>query len=312
MFRTLTPDLLMDTLEDFGFAPTGEYVQLNSYENRVFEISLESTRERLIVKVYRPNRWSKDQILEEHQFTQELFDNGIRSAPPLILGDSTLADIHGLQFAVFPKAHGRMLSDVTELRRIGRLLGQLHNVGQSKPTQYRSQFNHGEENLNLLSDWVAPEVERRYFEAAEVLLDGLYERLDETTFFRIHGDFHRGNLLLYDVLDEPKDLVVVDFDDFVMGPEVQDIWMLLSGDQETSQSEIEQILEGYEEFRHFPKHQLELIPFLRALRIISYAAWIARRWKDPVFPQLFPQFQDYTYWAEETEALERLAWSVST
>lgn len=308
----------MDTLEELGFYPTGEYAQLNSYENRVFEIALEkdsAEQAKIIVKVYRPHRWSKKQILEEHQFTQELFDHDILTVPPLQLSTgTTLAEFHGLQFAVFPRFQGRMLQEIVpaDLRKFGSLLARLHNVGAQQPARSRIQMDvetYGYANLNLLRDWVAPEVWSRYQAAAERICAQLENHLETENFIRIHGDFHRGNLLLNDLPGEIPRLAVVDFDDFVMGPPVQDFWMLLSGDTDSFENEMDLLCAGYEEFRDFPYEQIDLIPGLRGLRIISYAAWIARRFDDPVFPQLFPQFRDYVYWAEETEALERLSWA---
>jgi Ser/Thr protein kinase RdoA (MazF antagonist) len=123
-------------------------------------------------------------------------------------------------------------------------------------------------------------------------------------FIRIHGDCHKGNLL-----HNGQQFFLVDFDDFCTGPVIQDFWMLLSGDGEEAEREREEILQGYEELREFPHHQWEWVPFLRGLRIISYAGWIAKRWEDPSFPRLFPEFNTYSYWAEEVEALEKIAWA---
>ena len=306
----------MDTLENLGFQPTGEYSQLNSYENRVFEMALEkgsSIHSRIIVKVYRPRRWSQKQILEEHQFTQELLDHDLLTVPPLQLSTgTTLAEFQGLSFAVFPRFQGRMLQEILpeELKRFGSLLARMHNIGAERPARHRLRMDietFGTANLSLLKNWVAPEVWHRYQRAAEQIFAQLEERLDFDSFHRIHGDFHRGNLLLKEIPGETSQLAIVDFDDFVMGPAAQDFWMLLTGDEDTFDREIDLLAEGYEEFREFPYEQVDLILGLRGLRIVSYAAWIARRYEDPVFPQLFPQFRDYIYWAEETEALERLA-----
>lgn len=311
---------MLDTLESLGFHPTGDYLQLNSFENRVFEFTLESGTwmlPKIIAKVYRPGRWSQRQIIEEHQWTQELFDHGIQTAPPLaLMTGSTLAETQGLLFALFPRASGRMLQDLNSelLSRIGRLLAQMHNVGQQSEPKWRVALTverFGYENVDLLERWVAPEVRNRYLDAAEAICHALEAQLQGVDSIRIHGDFHRGNLLLKDVQGEPQDLTVVDFDDFVSGPEIQDVWMLLSGDAETQAEELLAIQTGYEELRSFPHHQIQMIPLLRGLRIISYGAWIARRWEDPVFPQLFPQFRDYDYWAEEAEILEKIAASHS-
>jgi Ser/Thr protein kinase RdoA (MazF antagonist) len=298
----------IETLEEYGFRPTGEYVQQNSYENRVFEILLESNSRmapRLIVKVYRPGRWSREQILEEHRFIAELSDHGLTTAPPApLIKNQTLGDTQGLLFAVFPKMQGRLLQEVNPeiLQQLGRILAQIHNVGQTARAVVRKQIDAGFEPLEILQNWVAPEVWSRYEAAAVAILTELSSKLRPQNFIRIHGDFHRGNILHRG----PGDWVIIDFDDFMVGPAIQDFWMLLSGENEAA--ELDSLRSGYEELREFPDDEVELIPLLRGLRIISYAAWIARRWDDPVFPQLFPQFTDYVYWAEEVEALEKIAW----
>lgn len=298
----------MDTLEDCGFRPTGEYVQQNSYENRVFEILLEEGSRmapRLIVKVYRPGRWSRAQILEEHQFTTELSEHGLTTAPPVaLIKNQTLGETQGLLFAVFPKMQGRLLQEVNPeiLTQLGRILAQIHNVGQTARSLARHRLDDNLNPLLTLQQWVAPEVWSRYEAAALAILEELQDRLHPASFLRIHGDFHRGNILHRG----PGDWVIIDFDDFMVGPAIQDFWMLLSGENQTA--ELDCLRTGYEELREFPDGEIELIPLLRGLRIMSYAAWIARRWEDPVFPQLFPQFRDYVYWAEEVEALEKIAW----
>ncbi|MEO0336073.1 MAG: phosphotransferase, partial [Pseudomonadota bacterium] len=164
--------------------------------------------------------------------------------------------------------------------------------------------------LDRIEQVAAPEVWSRYEKAAENILYWLEDHLEPENFIRIHGDCHRGNLLQLDTAAGERDFFFVDFDDCVMGPEAQDFWMLFSGDQEMAAEEKDALLSGYDQLREIPESQFELFPALRGLRIIHYAGWIAKRWEDPTFPQLFPQFHDYTYWAEEVEALERIAWAL--
>lgn len=329
-FYDLTPHQVMDAVEIVGLEPTGEYFQLNSYENRVFEIKLEAssasvkkhrqqlgTANSVIVKLYRPGRWSRETILEEHFFLQELLLAGMHVIAPMVfehLPDSTLFTHNHMHIALFPKGLGRMPQELftEDYKKIGRSLALLHNVGQQKTAKHRPTLNtetFGYDVLDLLEDWVAPEVNDRYFQAAEHILNHLDETLDKNSYIRIHGDCHRGNLLLTDPKEGAKTFFFVDFDDFINGPVAQDFWMLFSGLEESKQ-EMDWLLTGYEELRHFPNEQLQLFQPLRGLRIIHYAGWIARRWEDPSFPTLFPQFEDYSYWAEETEVLEKIAWTL--
>ncbi len=319
-FYELTPDHVLDAVEKAGFLPTGRYLQLNSYENRVFDVWLE-TQERLIAKFYRPQRWSLEAILEEHSFLQELRDADIPAVAPLLQKSTknpqlrTLSEHHHLWVGLFPRAIGRMPDELLpkDLVSIGRLVARIHNVGSKKIAKSRptlSAKTYGWTSLELLRQWVAPEVWPRYESAATEILNILESELSQSSFLRIHGDCHKGNLLLSDKANAASEYFIVDFDDFCNGPAVQDIWMLLSGDPDSEDEELSAFLEGYESLREFNDEELSLMLPLRGLRIIHYAAWIAKRWTDPSFPRIFPQFQDYTYWAEETESLERIAWSL--
>lgn len=309
-FHQLSPDMVMEATEAAGFEPTGEFSQLNSYENRVFDVKLEDGR-RVIAKFYRPGRWSRDSLLEEHEFLQDLQAEGIPAVAPLLLsGGSSLILHEGLWTAFFPKVLGRLPDEFVgdDLQKVGRLLAKVHNVGVRKKARHRpvmdSSYHGGWPTLERLEEWVAPEVADRYFAAAEIILQEIDEVIDPRQFHRIHGDCHRGNLL-----HNGQEFFLIDFDDFVTGPVIQDFWMLMTGD-EAFTDEQSLILKGYEELREFPHHQWAWIPLLRGLRILMYSGWIAARWTDPSFPRLFPTFRDYTYWAKETEALERISWSL--
>lgn len=310
-FYNLHPDKVMLAAEHAGFLPTGEFTQLNSYENRVFDLRLEN-RERVIVKFYRPQRWTRDAILEEHEFLAELAGEGIPAVAALKQANgSTLSENDGLWTAFFPKALGRLPDEIinADLPKVGRLLAQVHNIGGRRRARHRltltPQGMRAWDNLEFLQDWIAPEIRNRYNDAAQEVLETFEDRVDPSEFQRIHGDCHRGNLL-----NDGKSFFLVDFDDFVTGPVVHDFWMLLPGDPADYPEERDLMLKGYEELREFPHHQWEWIPLLRGLRIINYSAWIAHRWEDPSFPKLFPNFRDYVFWAEEVEALEKIAWSL--
>ncbi|MCB0342462.1 MAG: serine/threonine protein kinase [Pseudobdellovibrionaceae bacterium] len=320
-FYELDPNEVMQALDAAGFSPTGEYMQLNSFENRVFDLRLEpgtsseELRDRVIAKFYRPGRWSKEAILEEHQFLLELKQAGLPTVAPLQQKNgSTLSEYHGMFVGLFPKFFGRMPEElfIEDYHAIGRSLAQLHNVGARQSAKHRPYLNTdtaGWPALDFLEDWVSPEVWQRYEEAATEIFEYLESAIDENEFIRIHGDCHRGNLLHSDAAGEKPVFFFVDFDDFCMGPPAQDFWMLFTGGED-SKVEQEEILSGYEELREFDFRQTRLFEPLRGLRIVRYAAWIASRWQDPTFPQLFPQFKDFNYWAEETEALEKIAWGL--
>lgn len=317
-FYKLDPDLVLSATEEAGFQPTGEFTQLNSYENRVFDIRLEkgtSPQERVIAKFYRPGRWSQQALLEEHGFLFELEKEGVPVVSPLVLKNrQSLVLTQGLSVAFFPKFSGRMPQEFFEndLYQVGRRLAQIHNVGARQNFRHRAIVGESPyslwDNLELLQGWVAPEMWPRYEKSVLKIIEHFEENLDPAGFLRIHGDCHRGNLLMRPLATGQNEFFFVDFDDCAMGPEVQDIWMLFSGSDDSLEQDL--IISGYEELREFPEQQLQWIPLLRGLRIFTYSAWIARRWTDPSFPKLFPDFEGYTFWAEETEALEKIAWSL--
>lgn len=310
-FYSLSPEKVLQTADAAGFWTTGEFTQLNSYENRVFDIRTEDN-DSVIAKFYRPQRWSESAILEEHEFLLDLKAEGIHAVAPLNQKNGkTLSEHEGMYVAFFPKVRGRMPQEFLkgELSTVGRLLARVHNIGAQKEAHHRpildSSYYGGWDTLDFLQDWIGPENRHRYNDAAEFILQNIDDNFNPDEFIRIHGDCHRGNLL-----HTGQEFFLVDFDDFVNGPVVQDFWMLLTGDEDRMQEERDEILNGYCELRDFPDHQWNWIPLLRGLRIISYAGWIAKRWEDPSFPKIFPEFNSYSYWAEEVEALEKIAWKI--
>lgn len=310
-FYELTPDQVLLGIESLGFHTTGEFTQLNSYENRVFEIRLEENTlqcEKLIAKFYRPGRWSVEAIQDEHQFLEDLKSEGVEVVAPYTIKNETIFSHQNILFSVFPKFYGRMPQELLEgdFQKIGRTLAMIHNVGSREKAKHRPSLTaaaYGRESLKILKGAVAMEMWNRYEKAAIQIIEYLEDYLEPEKFIRIHGDCHRGNLL-----NDGKSFFFVDFDDFCNGPEAQDFWMLLSQDQ--LEQELDEMLSGYTEIRNFDESQIDLFEPLRGLRIIHYAKWIAMRWSDPSFPRLFPDFQSYTYWAQETEQLEKIAWSL--
>ncbi len=317
-FYALTPDRVLDAVETFNLKCTGRCITLNSFENRVYDVELESEEEsslkhlaahRRIVKFYRPERWSPEQILEEHEFLTDLKEAEIPVISPLLFPDEKTLQCtpeSKIWFALFPKVGGRAPSELSDeqLIRVGRLLGRIHNVGASKTAKHRFSLTpttYGHSNLDFLlsGNWIPLEFQKRYQTAVETICKTSQPWFDETPIQRIHGDCHLGNLLWND-----SGPFFLDFDDMVMGPEVQDIWLLVPGRDQESLLQREVLLEGYREFRNFPSIHLRLVEPLRALRFVHYSAWIARRWSDPAFPLAFPQFGSHEYWSNEVRDME--------
>lgn len=312
-YEQLTPDCILDALEDVGFEPTGSLLALNSYENRVYQVSLEDGSF-VIAKFYRPHRWSNAAILEEHEFSNELVEQDIPIVAPISINNKTLFEFNGFPFAVFPRQGGRTpeLEQAETRIQLGRVLGRMHAVGAARPFTDRPKLtveNFGFDSLKFLldNDFISPEVRTNYQYAAEEALQLVSDRYEAILprNIRLHGDCHPGNLLWRD--DAPH---FVDLDDCRMGPAVQDLWMLLSGTSDEMSIQFRDILEGYETFFEFDPSELALIESLRTLRVLHYSAWLARRWDDPAFPQHFPWFNSPRYWEDQMltlrEQIERL------
>ncbi len=312
-FYDLDPNLILATAEKNDFIPTGELIQLNSYENRVFEIKL-AGRNSIIAKYYRPGRWNEKTILDEHLFTAELQRESIEVASAMVLKNkSTLDTAENIHYAFFEKVRGRMVQELTvnHFKKLGRWLARLHNVGSLSKAPNRATIgpinDHKWEQLEKMLQTVSPEVVHRYENAAIQIFEKLDDDLQTFDFIRLHGDLHRGNILE----DSNSDFVMVDFDDMINGPEVQDFWMLMPSSDLKNSPEFETLIDCYSELREFPYEQLDLIPLLRGYRIITYAMWIMNRWQDPSFPRLFPDYGSYSYWAEETENLEKVLYQIT-
>ncbi len=311
-FESLIPESILTSVEAAKLFTTGEIRQLNSYENRVFEIPLEVTPlsavedKSVIVKFYRPKRWDRAAIKAEHNFIDDLNDHGMPAVGPFKLySEDSILEHDGFLVSIFPKIRGRMPQEFLEgdLRQVGRRLALLHNVGSQSVAEDRLDFDaeeYGWKSLERLRQWIEPSLIHDYVQVAEEILESIEEDLEQENYLRIHGDCHRGNLLQIE-----KEFFFVDFDDFCNGPAVQDLWMLALG--EDKEKDLDELLEGYTELRSFDNASLSLIPGLQGLRIIMYAGWIAARWHDPFFKQIFPQFTSYNYWADELAALRTCA-----
>ena len=313
-YSGLTPDVALDALEAAGLAPDGRLLALNSYENRVYQAgTLQGGL--LVAKFYRPGRWSDAQILEEHAFTRELAERELPVVAPLDLAaGGTLSASGEFRFAVYPRRGGRApeLDRAGTLEWMGRFLGRIHAVGALRPFVERPELDidtFGIEPRNFLLEqgFVPPPIERAWASVADHALDLVehcYERAGVVRMLRLHGDCHGGNVLW----TEPEGPHFVDFDDARMGPAVQDLWMLLSGDARAMRLQLDEVLRGYEEFAEFDPRELNLLEALRTLRLIHYSAWIARRWGDPAFPAAFPWFDTPQYWQDRIlELREQIA-----
>ncbi len=317
-FDTLQPQVILEAIDAAGFRATGEYSQLNSYENRVFDIKLEVTAksilpiDRVIAKFYRPRRWSEDAIQDEHDFLRDLEAEAIPACGPLELSNGrTILDHEGFAMALFPRIVGRMPDEFLtgQLKQVGRTLARIHNVGAryaANDRPFLTVEHYGWPALNRLERYVYPELWRRYEQTCVDIFNKIEPLLEDVSFLRIHGDCHKGNLLQQ--ASGERQFIFVDFDDFCNGPVVQDFWMLLSGNDEDldARAEKEEIMKGYEELRTVPDEK-HLYEPLRALRIIHYAGWIAQRWNDPFFQRIFPEFTSYNYWLDELSRLEKMA-----
>lgn len=311
-FSRLTPDFVMDAVESVGYRCDARILVLNSYENRVYQIGIEDS-DPVIGKFYRPNRWSSEEILEEHEFTQELLDEEISVVAPLMLqGDTTLVSYDQFRFALYPRRGGRApeLDDLNCLEILGRFIGRIHSVGARKKFIHRRAISleeYGIETRKFLLEYnfIPADLLPAYESVSEGLLKDLQQVLEAFPYnsIRLHGDCHMGNVLWRD--DIPH---FVDFDDARSGPAIQDLWMMLSGDTAAQSIQMSTILEGYQDFSDFDYTELRLIEPLRTLRMMYHAAWLARRWDDPAFPQAFPFFNTERYWSEHILEL-REQWS---
>jgi Ser/Thr protein kinase RdoA (MazF antagonist) len=333
-YHELTPDCVLDAMESVGLHGDGRLLALNSYENRVYQIGIEEGQPLdesawqppsvVIAKFYRPGRWSTLAILEEHAFVQELLEREIPVVAPLKLdkgthlgSGATLHEFAGFRFAVYPRCGGRSpeFDNPTTLEWMGRFIGRIHAVGALQPFVERPSLDittFGEEPRDwlLASDFIPPDLGEAWRGVVEQALHGVrrcYERAGAPRLIRLHGDCYAGNVLWTEDAND-RGPHFVDFDDSRMGPAVQDLWMLLSGDRAAMTRQLTEVLTGYEDFFEFDTREIYLIEALRTLRLIHYSAWLARRWNDPAFPAAFPWFNTQRYWQDRIlELREQIA-----
>jgi Ser/Thr protein kinase RdoA (MazF antagonist) len=316
-FSSLNPDMVFDAMHDAGYQCDGRLLALNSYENRVYQLGVEDASP-LVVKFYRPHRWTDAQILEEHAFVASLYAAEI----PVVAASfgkhgSTLQHFRECRFAVFPSQGGRApeLDRPDTLEWLGRFIGRIHAVGRQSSFFHRPSITletFGSQALSyLLARRCIPEdLLPAYTAAANLMLENValcYERAGIVGMLRLHGDCHMGNVLWTESGLHPGPHFV-DFDDSRMGPAIQDLWMLLSGSRLEMQNQMSDILTGYEDFSEFDPNELHLIEALRSLRLLHYSSWLAQRWEDPAFKLAFPWFNTQRYWQDRIlEMREQIA-----
>jgi len=300
-YYRLDPEELIKVIESTGLLCDGRLLALNSYENRVYQVGIEDAAP-LVAKVYRPGRWTDEQILEEHTFAQEIADAEIPLIAPMVINGKTLHEYDGFRFALFERrgGHSPELDQQTVRVWLGRFLGRIHAVGASTPFRTRPELtikSFGREPVQTLleENWIPPHLETAFSSLSADLLTSVeasFERAGKITKIRLHGDCHPGNILWR---DGPH---FVDLDDCRSGPAVQDLWMLLSGESYEMAEQMKDVLDGYTQFHHFNRRELHLIEALRTLRMLHHAAWLAKRWQDPAFPIAFPWFGEPRYWED--------------
>jgi Ser/Thr protein kinase RdoA (MazF antagonist) len=307
-YSKLSPETVLDAIEAVGFHCDGRVLALNSYENRVYQIGIEDA-EPVVAKFYRPQRWSDAAIREEHAFAGELAAQEIPVVAPLLRAGESMHVHQGFRYAVFPRRGGRWpeLGNSDEREWVGRFLGRIHAVGRASRFAARASLDMEDLGRNardfvLDGDWMPDYLAMKYAEVTDELLEAVEARAQDwggARLGRILGDCHRGNILWTDLGPH-----FVDLDDCLTGPAIQDLWMLLAGGRQEMRTELRDLLKGYEQFLPFDRSEIALIEPLRALRMIHYSAWLARRWHDPAFPMAFPWFAEPRYWEQHHRSLQ--------
>lgn len=318
-FFALTPERVLAAVERLGTRCTGRVLALNSMENRVYEVELDLDVPAdagrwdayRVVKFYRPGRWTREQIEEEHRFLRDAAAAELPVVQPLSFQDgSTVACVEHapIFYTVFPKMGGRIRDELAdqELEQIGRLIARLHNVGSTTSFHHRLRLtvdSYGFENLAFLSDrkLIPTSVEQHYLRVAERIFTMTREWFNGVPLQRIHGDCHLGNILW-----QGPQCFMVDFDDSLMGPPIQDLWLLTPGRDEDSLRRQDLILRGYSSMRPFDRGSARLREPLRALRMVHFTTWIAKRFEDPAFKRIFVDYGSERYWREQLVALQEV------
>ncbi|WP_286263464.1 serine/threonine protein kinase [Thalassotalea atypica] len=305
-FSTLSPDLILDGLESAGFNVDSGLLPLNSYENRVYQFHNEQGT-KYVTKFYRPERWSKQALLEEHDFAFELVEQELPIIAPLKVNNKSLLQYQGFNFAVYPCRGGRIfeVDNLEQLEWMGRFVGRIHAIGAKKVFEHRPTVNTEEFLIQARqtivdSGFVSAGVQVAFFTILDQVIDLACQQYQPNQTIRLHGDCHAGNILWR----EEHGPHFVDLDDCRQGPAIQDLWMMLSGDRQQQLLQMDTMLSGYEEFFSFDSSELALIESLRTMRVVNYMAWLCKRWSDPAFPHNFPWFNSEKYWEQQVLMLK--------
>ncbi len=310
-YSQLIPNTIINAIESLDYISDKRILALNSYENRVYQVGIEDEQP-IIAKFYRPARWTDEMIREEHQFTLELANADLPVVAPLAINNETIFNFEGYRFSLYPRFGGYApeLDNPDHLLQLGRILAQLHNIGETKLFVERPDISIEDFVIKPIkyiteNNFIPKDLEIAYSTLTDDLISRIkacFEQAGSYKSLRLHGDCHQGNILTRD-----DKFYIVDFDDSRTGPAVQDIWMFLSGDRQYMTARLNDFMEGYTEFRDFTARELHLIEALRTLRLIHYAAWLAQRWQDPAFPIAFPFFNTQNYWEEHILSLREQA-----
>jgi Ser/Thr protein kinase RdoA (MazF antagonist) len=309
-YDNLTPDTVLNAIDSIivpqGMITSGHQLALNSYENRVYQVGVEDKPD-LIVKFYRPERWSREAILEEHMFALECKEDDLPVVAPVTINGETLFHFAGFDFALFPKQGGYsgQIESLDDFEQMGRLLGRLHQVANCLEVKHRisitpQTFAVNSRNFLLDNNFIDDSLLPAYSTLSSDLVDLIQQRWQEYNpkLKLCHGDLHASNLLWSPTQTENLPHMV-DLDDCALAPRIQDIWMLMHGERDQMQGQLAAIAKGYELFLPFPSQDIPLIETLRTMRLMHYSAWLAKRWDDPAFKQAFPWFNTGRYWSEQ-------------
>ena len=308
-FDNLSPDIFIDAVENaLDKAMSGMAFPLNSYINRVYELqAMDGTR--YVAKFYRPTRWSKAALKDEHDFVLSCKNEEIPVINPLALKNGeTLGEIEGIYFAVYPKKLGRVfeINEDDDWIRVGTVLGRLHNAGAEKKApariKHHPDFSTKEEIEYLRKGkFVSPLLVPEFNILCDDIIEALNKKFDDFEYVRTHGDCHCNN-----ILHRPGEgIMLIDFDDMMMAPPVQDLWLVLPDHAYNSKKELNLMLDGYEQFREFDYFSLKLIEPLRIMRMLYFLSWLAKQSKDNKFKHNFPHWGTDSYWRQEINDLKK-------
>ncbi len=315
-YDDLSPDRVLNAVESQGLAVDGRYIVLNSYENRVYQVNLDD-QDPVIAKFYRPKRWSNETLIEEHAYTLQLAEHELPViAPWQNTQGETLFEFEGHRFTIYPRkgGHPPEPGHLDQLYRLGGLMGRMHAIGATHAFEHRPALSIESHCIEpsaflLEHDFIPPEHQSHYQalinEIAE-LIETAWQTVPHLQTIRTHGDCHLSNII-WSRDDRPW---LLDFDDCRMAPAIQDLWMLIHGEPDQQALQLSELLEGYQAFYDFNLAELKLIEPLRALRMIQYSGWLAKRWQDPAFPQHFPWFNTPQYWQQHITELNHQIFTI--